>query len=1028
MATNGSAAGSGAITSPWDVVTGLKGGAGRVHPGDTVWMRGGIYGDSRGVFYNTTVGTATAPIIFRAFPGERATINNWLQVGCCDQSAQPNKGSYTWFWGLEFANNITDRTGGLAGPPDWSAAAVSWLADTWGPGTKFINNVFHDGKQGPALWREATDSEAYGNLVYNNGYKGPDRGHGHGIYAQGREGVKKLHDNFIFNQWGYGIHAYGSGSAYVQNFDLQENVVFNNGLPGGSRGDNLLITGGQGQSGIKVNGNHFYNPVSATDGYNELSWGTGNQDLTVTNNFFVGGRDALDIGGYSSVVFTGNTVYGNIQGVNLKFGLPSSLTLNNNSYFGTGAFGFGGSNTNFTGWKNATHGDVNSLATSGAPAGLQYFVYPNRYEPGRANLVVYNWDSLSLVTIDLSRAGLAAGQTFEIRDAQNFYGAPVFSGTFTGGPVALRMAGLVAAPPNGILGQRGLVVIPPHTGPQFGTFVVLPTSSTPSGGGGGTPPTVSVTAPTANTELIGTVTLSANAAASGGAVVAWVQFQLDGVNIGPAISSPPYSFPWNSSLAANGAHQIKVIAGDTFGQQSTSASIPVTVNNPVLPVSAIFVGLDKTTTGTWKGVYGQDGYVIANNSNSPPSYASVTVSGAATYSWDGSSSQIRALQKGGSASDRIASTFYSNSTFDINVNISDNATHQMALYLLDWDTTSRSETITILRASDQSVLSSQPMSDFNGGVYAIWNIRGAVIVRVAYKVGWNAVVSAVFFGGGATAPGTPNPPSVSLTAPGAGTVSGSISLTATAASTIGLSSVQFQLDGVNLGAAVSGGGPTFTSSWNTTTVGNGAHVLTAIATDTQGQKTTSASVAVTVSNVVTPPPPPPPPPPGQSSASFVGFDASTQGAWKSKYGQDGWIIANDTAKAPPYGTINLLGAAPFTWAYTPDLKTLEPAGTNARSASTFYAVTSLTLDANLTDTGVHQLAIYCLDWDFANRVETMVIRDAATQQVLDTRIVSGFRYGTYVVWNIKGHVTVQVTNSSGPNAVISGVFLGPAAN
>ena len=45
-------------------------------------------------------------------------------------------------------------------------------------------------------------------------------------------------------------------------------------------------------------------------------------------------------------------------------------------------------------------------------------------------------------------------------------------------------------------------------------------------------------------------------------------------------------------------------------------------------------------------------------------------------------------------------------------------------------------------------------------------------------------------------------------------------------------------------------------SWNTTTAVNGAHALTAVARDAAGNKTTSAAVTVTVSNVATPPPPP----------------------------------------------------------------------------------------------------------------------------------------------------------------------------
>jgi hypothetical protein len=47
--------------------------------------------------------------------------------------------------------------------------------------------------------------------------------------------------------------------------------------------------------------------------------------------------------------------------------------------------------------------------------------------------------------------------------------------------------------------------------------------------------------------------------------------------------------------------------------------------------------------------------------------------------------------------------------------------------------------------------------------------------------------------------------------------------------------------------------------------------------------------------------------------------------------------------------------------------------------------------------------------------------------VLDTRIVTTFRGGTYLVWNLSGNVTLRLINNGGPNspnAVLSGLFFG----
>ena len=86
-----------------------------------------------------------------------------------------------------------------------------------------------------------------------------------------------------------------------------------------------------------------------------------------------------------------------------------------------------------------------------------------------------------------------------------------------------------------------------------------------------------------------------------------------------------------------------------------------------------------------------------------------------------------------------------------------------------------------------------------------------------------------------------------MTAPAAGaTVSGTQSVTATAADNVGVVGVQFKLDGANLGAEDTAS--PYSTTWNTTTATNGSHTLTAVARDAAGNTTTSTSVTVTVSN------------------------------------------------------------------------------------------------------------------------------------------------------------------------------------
>ncbi len=96
------------------------------------------------------------------------------------------------------------------------------------------------------------------------------------------------------------------------------------------------------------------------------------------------------------------------------------------------------------------------------------------------------------------------------------------------------------------------------------------------------------------------------------------------------------------------------------------------------------------------------------------------------------------------------------------------------------------------------------------------------------------------------------PPSVAISSPGGGaTLTGTVTVTATASDDVGVAGVQFTLDGANLG--VEDTTAPYSVTWNTAATTNGTHTLTAVARDAAGNTTTSAAVAVTVANTAPPP-------------------------------------------------------------------------------------------------------------------------------------------------------------------------------
>jgi hypothetical protein len=105
---------------------------------------------------------------------------------------------------------------------------------------------------------------------------------------------------------------------------------------------------------------------------------------------------------------------------------------------------------------------------------LQVFIRPNIYTPGRAHIIIYNWPLSATVSVNLSTTGLTNGQTYEIRDAENYFGPLVLTGTYNSASptVSIPMTGLTAAQPLG-----SSFAARTHTAPEFGVFVLIKTSN-----------------------------------------------------------------------------------------------------------------------------------------------------------------------------------------------------------------------------------------------------------------------------------------------------------------------------------------------------------------------------------------------------------------------------------------------------------------------------------------------------------------------------------------------------------------------
>ena len=424
-APDGSASGDGSLGAPWDLATALAGPA-AVVPGSTLWLRGGRYG---GAFVSSLTGTAAAPIVVRSYPGELATIDG---AGFGDVTLSLN-GGYTWFWGLEITNSggnhsYGDRPNGL---------------DVNGKFLKIINCYVHDGG-GNFMYAPMDDPdwdseglELYGSFFYLQGVNpqdASDRAHGHAIYSQNFQTKKQILENLVFNGFSWGIHCYAENPAryVIKGFDFIGNVTFNtNAAESGPivAGNDFLVGGDSGVFGQDILLHENFSWAHGPSHSVKLGYGTTqNQNITVTDNHFAGG---FELGLWTSVSMTGNTIYGG-----------------------------------YDGFDAATYPDNTFVAS---PQGVEVFVRPNQYEPGRGHVIVYNWDGVDTVDADLSTV-LVSGSSYQIRNAQAPLSAPLVEGIYDGQPVTLPLADLHPQQPVGL---PDAILPEDETGKTFNVFLVI---------------------------------------------------------------------------------------------------------------------------------------------------------------------------------------------------------------------------------------------------------------------------------------------------------------------------------------------------------------------------------------------------------------------------------------------------------------------------------------------------------------------------------------------------------------------------
>jgi parallel beta-helix repeat protein len=335
----------------------------RTKPGDTVYVRGGVYdlgkemGENNGIDIGASnAGTPNAPITLRSYPGEEVALDG--------SSIDPNKYSpscieiyqtrHIVVKGFECRNSKRD-------------GIVSW-------GSSYVqiqNNVIHDVPAagitvGNSRMNEVYDVLVQGNTVYNTNLQ--NRGTiGQGIQTLRSNNVRIV-GNRVYNNLGEGIVCYlaknclAAYNVVYDNYGIQmymdnaTNSTFENNFIY-NRGDSRFFYRGQRAVGIQMANENYgadSNPLSenivrnniviggfAGFRYGAYQNGGGMKNSLIMNNTFYGATNSMlniEPDAHSGTVIA-NNIFHQTNGVSMTsfFSNPGSITFQNNLWYGGSA-------------------------------------------------------------------------------------------------------------------------------------------------------------------------------------------------------------------------------------------------------------------------------------------------------------------------------------------------------------------------------------------------------------------------------------------------------------------------------------------------------------------------------------------------------------------------------------------------------------------------------------------------------------------------------------------------------------------
>ena len=450
--TPGTTSGNGSLQNPWDLQTALTQSNKIVDGDDTIWLHEGVYNGRYLSTLNCEV--PNKYITVSAYQEDRVILNG--NTNSTKQHTLGIRGGQVIYrnfeitWLGDFARSMNDKR---------YIRTIAGINHLSGRNCKFINlKIYNNPGLGFGSWKSTGGTLITECFVFNNGVineKG--KGAGEGFYVQNKsEEERVIKNNIIFNNYYKGVEVWSAGRdadfEYVKNITLDNNVIFNSGLPANKKTvDNIIIASDDRNAvniakNITVKNNILYHNTdyknnkvngdapSLTLGYYHKA---PVENVVVSNNIILGRNNALRILYAKTLTFTNNIVYtGYVTYTNSVFKLANNKNwkFSSNTYYSkkNGVFRVPKvKNYPLPEWKSKFNIDVNSERKHVSTFNLNNVlnITKSQYKTNSFRVVLFNKDEQD-VTVDFSKYKIEKGSKFTITDVEKL-NTVLKSGTLT---------------------------------------------------------------------------------------------------------------------------------------------------------------------------------------------------------------------------------------------------------------------------------------------------------------------------------------------------------------------------------------------------------------------------------------------------------------------------------------------------------------------------------------------------------------------------------------------------------------------